>query len=296
MYKISIAIPAYNEEKNIKDLLESILKQSLNSVQLVQILVIDDGSTDDTVSLAKQLNSSIIKVMESKENLGKSERLNQIFKEVETDILVLLDADISINDNSMIENLILSMQEHRATLASGNPRSISDLGVVNGALLVSSSIQEYVKSEYNKGDNVYACHGRVLALKKCLYKRIVVPSNSVGNDAYIYFYNRAIGGSFTLAKNAIVHYKMPKSAADYAKQRKRFEMSQQMNRSFFSESTSLDVEKEYKIPKTILMKAILMSLQVRPFASVYYFFLIVISKFHKFKHTGKGWAVSESTK
>ena len=48
MIKISIIIPAYNEQETIIELLEKVFEQNIESVEL-QVIVIDDGSTDNTL-------------------------------------------------------------------------------------------------------------------------------------------------------------------------------------------------------------------------------------------------------
>src|SRR5258706_5277953 len=55
---ISIIIPAWNEERNIERLLESIKKQSYKKIETI---VIDDGSTDKTTEIAKKLGAIVFK-------------------------------------------------------------------------------------------------------------------------------------------------------------------------------------------------------------------------------------------
>ncbi|PIN78411.1 glycosyl transferase, partial [Candidatus Woesearchaeota archaeon CG10_big_fil_rev_8_21_14_0_10_34_8] len=56
MMKISIIIPAYNEENSIKELLEKVLTVDLDSLNLEkEIIVIDDGSSDATIEKIKDV-------------------------------------------------------------------------------------------------------------------------------------------------------------------------------------------------------------------------------------------------
>ena len=69
--KITIGIPAYNEEKNIADIVNK-LKEKYES-----IIVCDDGSTDSTYEILKTMNVNIIK---HENNLGYGAAINSIFE------------------------------------------------------------------------------------------------------------------------------------------------------------------------------------------------------------------------
>ena len=73
MYKkptVTIGIPAYNEEANIKNLLDSILSQIQNNFIIDEIIVVSDGSSDKTADIVRSLNNSLINLIEDKERLG----------------------------------------------------------------------------------------------------------------------------------------------------------------------------------------------------------------------------------
>ena len=85
--KITIGIPAYNEEKNIA-LIITKLKKITDS-----IIVCDDGSSDMTAEISKNLGATVIS---HKKNMGYGVAINSIFqkcKEMNTDLLVTFDAD-----------------------------------------------------------------------------------------------------------------------------------------------------------------------------------------------------------
>ena len=85
--KITIGIPAYNEEKNIAKIIVQLKKVA------DQILVCDDGSTDSTSEIAESLGAIIIK---HPKNLGYGSAIRSIFlksREINAEILVTIDAD-----------------------------------------------------------------------------------------------------------------------------------------------------------------------------------------------------------
>ena len=85
--KITIGIPAYNEEKNIASIITK-LKKITDS-----IIVCDDGSSDMTSEIAKNLGAIVIS---HKKNMGYGVAINSIFqksREMNSDLLVTFDAD-----------------------------------------------------------------------------------------------------------------------------------------------------------------------------------------------------------
>jgi len=94
--KISVIIPAYNEEKHIENLLSDLKRQTYKNFEAI---VIDDCSTDRTVEIAKKFG---IKILASgKHNLSHSRNLG--IKASKGDIIVNLDADFRVNKKFLEE-------------------------------------------------------------------------------------------------------------------------------------------------------------------------------------------------
>jgi len=110
---ILVGIPAYNEEKNIASLIVKILKQGH------KVLVCDDASTDNTAEIAEKLGA---KVVRHSKNQGYGASIQTLFtnaREIETDILVTIDAD-GQHDYNDISNLIKPIQEKNADIVIGS--------------------------------------------------------------------------------------------------------------------------------------------------------------------------------
>jgi len=85
--KITVGIPAYNEEKNIAKIIVDLKKVA------DQILVCNDGSTDSTAEIAESLGAIVIK---HPKNLGYGSAIRSIFlksREINAEVLVTIDAD-----------------------------------------------------------------------------------------------------------------------------------------------------------------------------------------------------------
>lgn len=90
--KVSVIVPAYNEEQNIKEILRMLMdvEQSLPSME---VIVIDDGSTDGTLEEVAKF-SSRVKVLKHGNNRGKGAALATGFDEATGDVVVVQDADL----------------------------------------------------------------------------------------------------------------------------------------------------------------------------------------------------------
>lgn len=86
---ISVVIPAYNRGNTIKRCINSVLRQTY---PVDEIIVIDDGSTDDTIERISEINSDIVRVLEQKHRGAQAAR-NMGIREAKGDYIAFLDSD-----------------------------------------------------------------------------------------------------------------------------------------------------------------------------------------------------------
>jgi glycosyltransferase involved in cell wall biosynthesis len=86
---VSILMPCYNAEKWLKETIDSALSQTWPNKE---IIIVDDGSTDNSLQIAKQYESATIKVI-SQENKGGSAARNKALECAQGDYIQWLDAD-----------------------------------------------------------------------------------------------------------------------------------------------------------------------------------------------------------
>jgi len=84
---VTVVIPAYNEEERIGATLRAVMQRGFAG----EIIVVDDGSSDNTAMIARDAGARVIQL---ERNLGKGEALNRAAACVSSDVVVFLDADL----------------------------------------------------------------------------------------------------------------------------------------------------------------------------------------------------------
>ena len=117
--KLIVTIPAYNEENTIDKVIREIPRQ-IDGIDLVEVLVINDGSTDNTVKVAKDAGADHI--ISQKENQGLAFAFRTGLEEAlkrSADIIVNTDADFQYNQQQ-IPDLVNPILESKADIVLGS--------------------------------------------------------------------------------------------------------------------------------------------------------------------------------
>jgi dolichyl-phosphate beta-glucosyltransferase len=95
MYSVSVVIPAYNEEKRLPFTLEKIKKYFDSRDLAYEVIVVNDGSTDNTVEKAKSFSGLNLRVIDNRQNHGKGYCVRAGMLDARNDIILFSDADMS---------------------------------------------------------------------------------------------------------------------------------------------------------------------------------------------------------
>lgn len=161
MTKVSVIIAAYNEEKRISDCIESIIRQTYSNVEIV---IIDDGSTDNTWKILQEYNKLFIGRIKIKhiENSGVSNARNQGIELATGDWIVFSDADDIYSDDA-IERLLDVARSTKCQIVQGglkrdnqvcNSNSIFVLPNINGIKILFNPYENYENGNANLNDHV----------------------------------------------------------------------------------------------------------------------------------------------
>ena len=122
MEKISIIIPLYNKEKTIYETVNSCLSQDYTNIEVV---VVDDGSTDNSLNMIKSITDSRL-VVKSFPNGGVSAARNRGAKIANGDFLIFIDADDLMLSNCVSTLVALEKKYPGADIYCGNCEVVSN--------------------------------------------------------------------------------------------------------------------------------------------------------------------------
>lgn len=264
---VTIAVCAYNEEKNIVAFLKSVLDQKQQGFTIEKILIISDGSTDNTVQEARKISSPLVEIRVVKKRLGKSTHLNTIYKDLESDILVQSDCDVVLSDPLTVFHLIAPLLKNTTVgMTGGNPMPVEGENFTERAINVSVLPYLNFRKKVRGGDNVFSADGRLLGYRKELVKRIKVPKDMIANDMFTYFCCIAQGYSYVFAKKAVVLFRSPQNLRDHVRQNTRFRAAPLRMERYFPKEL---VKREIAIPYTIYIAELFSHFIRYPLLSMY---------------------------
>jgi len=118
--RISIIVPCYNEQDNIENCVDQIREALGPRCDPYEILVVNDGSTDDTLERAHLLSrsNSFIRVIDLRENCGKAVALKEGVRRAKGDIVAFFDADLQYSPKDLVT--MLARLEQGLDFVNGN--------------------------------------------------------------------------------------------------------------------------------------------------------------------------------
>lgn len=137
---LSIIVPAYNEEGNIAEL----IKRVSGAVSGSEIIVIDDGSIDQTSVAAKNTNYPRLKVLKNNHNTGKGKAVKQGILAGSGKVMVQIDADLQFLPEE-IPKLIRPILENEVDIVFGS-RYLKGDKIENGSVSPIKRLASYVTS------------------------------------------------------------------------------------------------------------------------------------------------------
>ena len=125
--RTAIIVPCFNEEKTIRSTLNSLLALTYPQEKL-EIIVVDDGSTDDTLALARQFEQYPSIRVFHKENGGKHSAMNLGLEKTDAELIGCLDADSVVEKDALQEIVSTFQNPNIAAVTPGihvkNPETI----------------------------------------------------------------------------------------------------------------------------------------------------------------------------
>lgn len=213
---VSVGIAAYNEGKNIANILRDVLSQTETNWTLKEVLVYCDGCADNTVEQVNSIKDKRVKAIVGIERKGKYFGMNTIYDAFSGDILIALDADIRMGSLNVLDAMVQPFKDNNVMLVAGNSRPYDPQTFVERGVFSTFKVFSASRS-LRTGNTVFGCTGACLGFRKNFIKTTKL-KKVINEDAYLYFACISKGYSFRYIKDAVVYYKLPKNFPDYLRQ------------------------------------------------------------------------------
>ena len=226
---ISVIVPVYNVEKYLDKCLSSLLNQRYEGVE---IIVIDDNSTDGSLTVAKKyVKYNNVKVISKEKNLGLSDSRNIGIKEASGKYIMFLDSDDYVEDGCILKIREIVKEEHEPDIIYfGYCEEYEDTNEKNIRYgYISSRNHVYTGEEFALAElrqrNLYAaaCFGvykRELIMRNELFfesgilhedelwtPQIILKADKVYTSDYVFYHYLRRRGSITRSGNKTKHGK-----------------------------------------------------------------------------------------
>ena len=175
MVKVSIIMPVYNASRFLKMSCESVAKQTLKHIELI---CVDDGSTDDSLEVLNALNEKydFIKIF-SQKNKGSGYARNTGMNKAQGKYIAFLDADDIFIDDDALEKMYFYGSKNDADIVCGNLKRIRQ----NGDIETNYDFKNTKFTYFNKKDVVLPIeYGIPFAFYRNIFKREFIVSKSMG--------------------------------------------------------------------------------------------------------------------
>jgi poly-beta-1,6-N-acetyl-D-glucosamine synthase len=242
--KLTIGVCAYNEEKNLKKLLDDVLKQKGLPLD-TRILVVASGCTDNTAGIVREImrRDSRVELIEEKTRTGKTNAINLVLARCNPGILVLVGADVRISQKSISE-ILREMSDESIAVVGGLPIVGNyESGTVSKSAAIIWRVMRQAMIELGSRGELSFVMGELYSFRTDLVERI--PPAVVNDDAYVATFARSKGFKVTHATRANFVLKVPTSIPDYIAQRRRvtfghLQIKNQMGRFANIEGLAID--------------------------------------------------------
>lgn len=210
--QVSVGVCVYNEGKNIVLLLNSLLAQKTDTVDIREIIIVSSGSTDGTDAIISDFikKHSGIKLIIQEKREGKASAINIFFKHASHDILVLVNGDTILREDS-IEKLVLPFHDPCVGMTGGHPVPVNDRSSFTGFTVhLLWDLHHLISLENPK-------IGELTALRNI----VQIPYDTAVDEAWMEAIIKKKGFATRYAPDAVFYNKGPETISDFLKQRRR---------------------------------------------------------------------------
>lgn len=297
-FTVTIGIPAHNEEKNIANLLDSILLQENKFHKLEKIIVACDACSDNTEQIVREYSKKDkrIEVINDGRRLGQARRLEKFYGINKSEIFVTFDGDTVLATRQTLDELVKPFENPEIGLVGGNDTPCTPRTFVEKIAAAKINFWYQVRKDVNGGDSVHNHHGPISAIRREPSLNAHYPENESANDNSLYFLVKQQGYKMAFAKKAVAYFKTVDNLNDFLVQFARFGSHKKIIKKGFGDWTVA----YYKVPLKNKISGLMESLFKDPIFTVlavlsHFTVNIIEERYRKYQSNGL-WKIADSSK
>ena len=223
-YSISFLVPAYNEEDSIENTVRALMNLKYPKGK-IEIIIINDGSKDNTLSVAKALAKKYDNVyVLNKENSGKANSLNEAIKIAKGELIAVVDAD-SYPKNDSVSKMIGYFDDPKVAAVTSRVLVKNKENWLCRFQILDYGIIAWTRKLLDFVNAVYVTNGPLSIYRKSIVKKVggFDPKN-LTEDIEITWNILSRGYQTRMSYGAIVYTIVPKNLKVWVKQRVRWNL------------------------------------------------------------------------
>ena len=208
---VSVVIVNWNGKANLRQCLNSLFKVKYSPLE---VIVVDNGSTDNSVTLIKEKFPNV-KIVEAKKNLGFAKGNNLGYEKSTGDYILFLNNDCIVTDN-FLEKLVLYLKKNPVvgivqptilfyrpnTIFHNKINSVGSFFLKSGFLYHQDYGKNFVRQKYSKPFEVFSAYGACFLVKKEVIKKVGL----FDKDYFAYFEETDLCHRVWLAGYSVMTY------------------------------------------------------------------------------------------
>lgn len=179
---VTVVMAVYNGEENITARLNNIFEANY-PIGKINVIVVSDGSTDNTVDVVAAYPSDNVKVIQSENNIGKSGALNLAYDYIETDFVAFCDIRQTFCENALME-LASSFTEESIGAVTGNLIIKNDDDNAESDPGLYWKYEKWIRDNEGSVRSLIGVTGAIYMARTKLLP-LVLPSDAILDDMYV---------------------------------------------------------------------------------------------------------------
>jgi cellulose synthase/poly-beta-1,6-N-acetylglucosamine synthase-like glycosyltransferase/peptidoglycan/xylan/chitin deacetylase (PgdA/CDA1 family)/spore germination protein YaaH len=221
-FSLAVIVPGYNESYSIYATVLSLLKAK--HPKSFEIIVVNDGSTDDTLEILQQNlgDNPLVKIL-TQENAGKASALNYGISQTHADFVTIIDGDTLIHPDTLI-HLMHPLHNPKVGAVAGNVRVINHTNLMaKWQVLEYATGQSLDRRALSVLDAVVVVPGALGCWRrKALLDAGGFTTDTLAEDADMTIKLKKLGYRIAVAKDADAYTQVPETVRGFLRQRFRW--------------------------------------------------------------------------